>query len=198
MIRESYALGQDPTWLEHTSRKVTMPSRPVITVADNLQLLRSKSKRVKKTDKWIQPLIDDMIRMIADDDHAAGLAAPQLGVLARIIVVWAEKGSPIVLLNPEVIKATDEEEDYEGCLSVPEYYGLVKRATKMTVRAYNRAFHQQTFKANGLLARIVQHEIDHLDGILFIDRIESPNKLFRIARRKGRQVIVEQQELIQV
>ena len=120
-----------------------------------------------------------------------GLAAPQIGVPLRVIVIEMlpetdQEGYEIqpaqlyVYCNPEIIRASGEEEDQEGCLSVPGYVGEIKRATVITVKGRDTSGRKIRTKANGLLARAFQHEIDHLDGILFVDRVESPEKLHRI------------------
>jgi len=156
-----------------------------IVLADN-PLLRQKSKKVKRFDKGLEALIEDMVETM----HAArgvGLAAPQIGVLSRVIVVELpddeedpQSGKLFVLCNPEIVRAEGEEEGEEGCLSVPGYVGLVKRAAVVTVRGQDRRGRRVRVKARGLLARAFQHEIDHLNGILYIDRVESPDKLWRI------------------
>ena len=158
--------------------------------ADNPRL-RLKAKKVRRFGRAVQTLIDDMVETM-HAQHGLGLAAPQVGVSQRVIVIqlpepeeegeerdpWA--GKLIALCNPEIVRAKDEEEGEEGCLSVPGYIGLVKRATTVTVKGYNAQGKEVRIKATGLLARALQHEIDHLDGILFIDRVESPEKLRRL------------------
>jgi len=122
------------------------------------------------TDEMQKFLIDMSKTMITKD--GVGLAAPQIGVLNRIIVV-AYRDKVLALINPVLSKKswlTEVEE--EGCLSVPGVYGLVKRHRKITVSAYNEKAEKINFDARGLLARIIQHEVDHLDGVLFIDKVK--------------------------
>lgn len=167
-----------------------MAIRRIVT-ADN-PILRRKSKRVKRLDGSIQTLIDDMVETV----HATrglGLAAPQVGVPLRVIVIELPEdeedplsGKLIVLCNPEIVKASSEEEAIEGCLSVPGYVGEVKRAAAVTVKGRDRAWKERRIKAKGLLARALQHEIDHLDGVLYIDHLESLDKLWRIEPQEKR------------
>jgi len=161
-----------------------MAVRPIVLAND--PILRKKSKKVKDFGKALQELIDDMVETM----HAAngiGLAAPQVGVLERVIVVQLpedeedpQSGKLFALCNPEIVRADGEEEGEEGCLCLPGYVGDVKRATSVTIRAQNRRGKKVRIKAKGLLARAFQHEVDHLNGILFIDRVESPDKIRRI------------------
>ena len=130
--------------------------------------LRKVCRPVEKITPRILTLLDDM----AETMHAAngcGLAAPQVGVLRRIVVVEVEEGQLIELINPKIIAYSGEQEDAEGCLSVPGKCGTVKRPMHVTVRAMNR--HGETFDITGseLLARAFCHELDHLDGKLYID-----------------------------
>jgi len=164
-----------------------------ILPADDPRLHR-KAKKVKRIDGSLQALIDDMIETM----HAVqglGLAAPQVGVPLRVIVIELPEdeeeplsGKLIVLCNPEIVKAKGEDEAIEGCLSVPGYIGEVKRAAAVTVKGRNREWKEMRIKAKGLLARALQHEVDHLDGVLFVDRLEGLDKVRRIepeAERRG-------------
>ena len=156
-----------------------------IVFADN-PILRKKSKKVKHFGEALQVLIDDMVETM----HAAngmGLAAPQVGVLERVIIVQLpedeedpQSGKIFALCNPQIVRADGEEESEEGCLCLPGYVGAVKRAAYVTVKAQDRQGKKVRIKAEGLLARAFQHESDHLDGILYIDRVESPDKIRRI------------------
>ncbi|MBI1864264.1 MAG: peptide deformylase [Nitrospirae bacterium] len=148
-------------------------------------VLRKKALPVETIDDGFQRLIDDMI----DTMYAApgiGLAAPQVGVLRRLIVVDASAGeTPLplyVLINPEVVSREGEQVGEEGCLSLPELNSDVARAARGTVRALDRTGTPVTVEAEGLLARCFQHEIDHLDGVLFMDKI-SPLKRELYKRR---------------
>lgn len=156
-------------------------------------VLRQKSKRVKSFGSSIESLVADMLDTMRAAD-GLGLAAPQIGVLLRVIVIETpperdEEGNEVkaaqsyVYCNPEIIAASGEEEDEEGCLSVPGYVGAVKRATNLTVKGQDAKGRNVRTKAEGLLARAFQHETDHLNGILFIDRVDSPEKLRRVTSR---------------
>jgi len=140
--------------------------------------LRRKAHKVVDFREDLHQLIEDMIETMRDEP-GVGLAAPQVNVSQRLIVVeYPEddsvpeaKAKVFVLANPELSKISDEKEKgIEGCLSVPNLFGEVERAQSVTVRGQNRHGKKVIIKANGWLARIFQHEIDHLDGILFVDR----------------------------
>jgi len=126
------------------------------------------------TSPEVQRIIADMKKALAQADDGVAIAAPQIGESVRIFVV-SEKASkrfnePAVFINPEIIRIGKQKEELsEGCLSVRWKYGLIKRATSATVRAYNAKGHEFVMPGRGLLAQIFQHEIDHLNGILFID-----------------------------
>jgi peptide deformylase len=155
-------------------------------VLANDPMLRQKSKKVKSFGEDLQVLIDDMVETM-QAANGAGLAAPQIGVLERVIVIQLpedeenpQSGKLFALCNPQIVRADGEEEGDEGCLCLPGYVGEVKRATSVTVKAQDRRGRKMRIKAEGFLARVFQHEVDHLDGILYIDRVESPDKIRRI------------------
>lgn len=135
--------------------------------------LRKKSERVFVADicsKEMQKFFKDMGETMFKKD-GIGLAAPQIGVLKRIIAV-AYKDEALILINPMLKKKSWlKESGEEGCLSVPGVYGLVKRHKKLSVVAYNTKAEKIELKASGLFARVLQHEVDHLDGVLFIDKM---------------------------
>jgi len=143
-------------------------------------VLRQKAKRVTKIDDSIQKLIDDMIDTLHADPNRAGLAAPQVGVLLRIAVIEVPEHELITMINPEIVKKEGERIVQEGCLSVPGYFGEIKRAVTVKVKAQNRYGKEFRLKAEGLLAQALEQETEHLDGILYIDHLESPEKLFKI------------------
>ncbi|GAI15982.1 unnamed protein product, partial [marine sediment metagenome] len=145
-------------------------------------VLRQKAKRVTKVDDSIQKLIDDMIDTLRADPNRAGLAAPQVGVPLRIAVIEVPEQELITLINPEIVKGEGERIVQEGCLSIPGYYGEIKRAVTVKVKARDRYGKEFRLKAQGLLAQALEQEIEHLDGILYIDHLESPEKLFEIIR----------------
>ncbi|MCL4369943.1 MAG: peptide deformylase [Chloroflexi bacterium] len=153
-----------------------MAVRPIVLLGD--PILRQKAKRVSRFDQSIQQLIDDMIETLRDAP-GLGLAAPQVGVPLRIVVIDLDE-QITVLCNPEITEMEGEYEPEEGCLSIPGYVANVKRALKITVKARNRRGKVIKIKADGLLAHAIQHELDHLDGILFIDRLASLDLLRKV------------------
>ena len=139
-------------------------------------VLRIISEKVDKIDKKILNIIQDMLDTINSDDYSAvGLAAPQIGISKRIIVVkWDKTG---VFINPEIkIIDNEEEEMQEGCLSVYSIACMMKRPKKISVRALSPDNEKLNFRAEGMLARIFLHEVDHLNGKLFIDYLDSKKK----------------------
>jgi len=133
-------------------------------------ILRKKCEEVKEVNEEIKKLVDDMIETMEKND-GVGLAAPQVGVSKRVIVVETEKG-PEGFINPKILKKTKETEiDWEGCLSVPGIFLKIKRWKGIEVEALNQRGEKVRVKAVGLVARIFQDEIDHLNGILIINRI---------------------------
>lgn len=139
--------------------------------------LKEKAKPIEKVDDDIRQLMDDMLETMYDAP-GIGLAATQVGVPKRVIVVdvadtkEGEAPNPIKLANPEIVKTSKEEAVFEeGCLSVPSYYEEVSRPETCTIKGLNEKGEEVTIEAEGLLATCLQHEIDHLDGMLFIDHI---------------------------
>jgi peptide deformylase len=133
-------------------------------------VLREKAKPVSSITPNIIKLLDNM-KDTMYEANGVGLAAPQIGVSKRVVVIDVGEGL-LELLNPEIIAMNGEEIDTEGCLSIPGVQGEVKRAAEVTVKALNREGKEFEIKGTGLLARALQHEIDHLEGILFVDRLE--------------------------
>jgi peptide deformylase len=144
-----------------------MAIRNIRKVGD--EILRKKSKKVDEITNRILTLLKDMQETMYDAD-GVGLAAPQVGILKRIAVIDVGDG-PINLINPEIISAEGEYLDEEGCLSIPGEQGKVLRPEKVTVKALNEKGEEFILEGEGLLARALCHEIDHLDGILFIDKL---------------------------
>lgn len=132
------------------------------------EILRKVCRPVEEITPRILTLLDDMTETMRAAD-GCGLAAPQVGVLRRIAVVEVEEGNVIELINPRIIVTAGEQQESEGCLSIPGRYGITRRPKHVTVRALNRK--GETFEVSGsdLLARALCHEIDHLDGRLFTD-----------------------------
>ncbi len=141
--------------------------------------LRKRCREVDEITPRILTLLDDMVETMRDA-NGVGLAAPQVGILRRIVVVEVEDGEVYELINPKIIAFSGEQEGLEGCLSVPGEWGIVKRPMHVTVRAMNRHGQIVDYTGSELLARCFCHEIDHLDGKLYIDRAErmvSPDEL---------------------
>ncbi len=132
-------------------------------------VLRKPALEVKRFDAALGRLLDDMAESMYYYE-GVGLAAPQIGISKQIVVIDANESGLLELINPEIVFAEGEEVDIEGCLSVPQTYGEVKRAARVKVIAQNRLGERIEIEAEGLLARALQHEIDHLQGVLFIDR----------------------------
>jgi len=150
----------------------------------NDSVLRQKAKRVPSIDGSIQQLIDDMMETMRQAD-GTGLAAPQVGVPLRVIVLQKSGEEPMAIINPEMVKRAGEREVTEGCLSVPGYAGEIKRSVSVTVKGLNRQGKAIRIKADGLMAQILEHELDHLNGVLFIDHIKSRDKLYKVEDEAG-------------
>ena len=138
---------------------------------DGDEILRKKSKPVEEVNDKIREILNDMVETMHKFD-GVGLAAPQIGILKRIIVIdlYDDKG-PIKLVNPEIIKEKGEQEVEEGCLSFPNLYGRVVRPAKIVVKAQDETGKEVVILAKGLLAQALSHEIDHLEGVLFVDKV---------------------------
>ena len=147
--------------------------------------LRQKANKIRRVDPAVRKLAADMYETMLDAP-GVGLAAPQVGVLLRLITVevpedYEREGDPaasLILINPEIVKATGSQLDPpEGCLSIPHWIGNVPRAERVVVKARDLDFKEVRIRAEGFLARVLQHEIDHLDGILFTDRVVDKSTL---------------------
>jgi peptide deformylase len=159
-----------------------MAIREIVYTPD--PVLRRKARKITSFDKDVQTLIDDMVETLRDAP-GVGLAAPQVGVSERLIVI--EYGDDedetvpkklFVVINPEIIQASEEQVNgAEGCLSIPRVVGEVMRSTEVVIKGFNRQGRPIKIKARGWIARIFQHEIDHLDGVLFTDRA---SKVWRV------------------
>lgn len=138
-------------------------------------VLKQQSQPVARIDKQIRTLLDDMAQTMYKA-NGVGLAAPQVGQSIQVVVIDVGEGL-IELVNPEIVRMEGSETDTEGCLSVPEIYGDVERAAKVSVKYLNRQGKHHRITATGLLARCLQHEIDHLHGRLFIDIAQNLRKV---------------------
>ena len=147
-------------------------------------VLRQKAKRVSAIDDSIQRLIDSMVETM-QQANGVGLAAPQIGVPLRVVVLQMPGEEPIAIINPEIVKRAGEQEITEACLSVPGYAGEIKRSVSVTVKGRDRQGKAIRLKATGLMAQALEHELDHLNGILYIDHIESQDKLYKVEPKVG-------------
>jgi peptide deformylase len=153
---------------------------PLVTM--DHPVLHQKARRVRKIDASIQELIDDMIETMHDIGGAAGLAAPQCGIPLQVVVIeMPDEEEIITLINPEIVKTSGERTVMEGCLSLPGYRGTLKRAETVTVKGRDRNGKEIRIKGEGLLAQALQHETDHINGIVYIDRLESRDHLQKMS-----------------
>ena len=174
-----------------------MAAREIVLYAQNAAALREKSRPVRATSRGVQRLIRDLKDTLAHSSDGMGLAAPQIGAHRRVVVVrlGSRKNEgrapdpPIALINPQIVEAGDERRDFDGCLSFPGLYGETVRPHSLRVigldergKPFDRAF-------EGFDAVLVHHEIDHLDGVLFIDRVQSIKDLYRVEADQGGQLV---------
>jgi peptide deformylase len=151
--------------------------RPILTF--DHPILREKAKKVARVDASVQRLIDDLTETMLDAP-GAGLAANQIGVPLRVCVVKGDDNQIWGLVNPESVKAEGSQVGYEGCLSYPGWVGEVARAETVVVKGRNRRGKEVRIKSNGFTARAFQHELDHLDGVLFTDKLTDIETLRRV------------------
>ena len=154
-----------------------MTIRRILTVEE--PILRERTKKVSSFDASLHRLLDDML-VTMRDAPGVGLAANQIGVPLQVAIIEIEDRIR-ELVNPQIVKSSGEQLDWEGCLSIPGYVAEVGRAAKVTVKARDR--HGKEFRVKGeeLMARALQHEIDHLNGLLYIDYLESLDELVRVS-----------------
>ena len=152
---------------------------PIRTLPD--PVLKQKAKRVSSIDGSVKKLIHNMIETLHSEPGRVGLAAPQIGVSRRVIVIsLPDEEDDVVLINPEIVKRRGERLLNEGCLSVPGYFGQIKRAESVTAKGRDRNGKEIRIKTDGLLAQALEHEIDHLNGVLYVNRLESLDMLQKI------------------
>ncbi len=149
-------------------------------------VLRKKAKRVRTIDGSIQKLVADLIETM-HASSGAGLAAPQIGVSLRVIVIGVPEQEEIAMVNPEMVRRKGERLVNEGCLSIPGYFGEIKRAESVVVKGLDLSGKKVRVRGEGLLAQALEHELDHLNGVLYVDHLENPESL--------RQVEPEENEL---
>jgi len=173
-----------------------------IITAEN-PLLRRKSKKVTRFGDSLRKLVNDLYDTL-EDAEGLGLAAPQIGILERVFIVilpaeYDDKGKVIspqeryTLINPEFIRMRGEAEMIEGCLSIPGYRGKVKRAVEVTIKGQDIHGKPVRHRAEGMLAHALQHEYDHLEGILYLDRLESPENLWTIQSEDAQEPETQEQ-----
>lgn len=145
-----------------------MALRTVRVVGDDV--LRKKCREVKEVNERILTLIDDMLDTMYEA-NGVGLAAPQVGVLKRVVVIDVGEG-PIVMINPVILETSGEQTGDEGCLSLPGKSGVVTRPDYVKARAFDEEMNEYEIEGTELLARAICHECDHLDGVLYVDKVE--------------------------
>jgi peptide deformylase len=155
------------TQIQYYRRNKYMAIRQIRYVED--PILRKVAREVTEINERIKTLLEDMVETMYEYD-GVGLAAPQVGILRRVIVIDVGEG-PIKMINPEIIEQEGEIVDTEGCLSIPNKSGTVKRPEKVKVKYLDENGVERILEGTGLLARAICHEVDHLNGILFIDKM---------------------------
>ena len=151
---------------------------PIRKVPD--PILRKKTKRVTSIDKSIKKLVADMRETLHADPGRVGLAAPQVGVSLRVTVIGIPDEEDIILINAEIVRRKGQRLVSEGCLSIPGYMGQLYRSESVTAKGLDLKGKEIRIKGEGLLCQALEHEIDHLNGVLYIDRLESPDSLRKI------------------
>ena len=154
-------------------------------------ILRQKAKRVRTVDGSVRRLVENMVETMYSAG-GVGLAANQVGVLQRVVVIQLpEEDEPRVFINPEVVRRDGNREVEEGCLSIPGYRGLVNRSVTVRVKGLDFNGKQIRVKADELLAQALEHEVDHLDGILYIDRLKDSDSLWKLSDDRDESLAVE-------
>jgi peptide deformylase len=174
-----------------------MAVRDIVLFLENEAALRKKSKPVRSINRQVQGLVQDLEDTLNDHPAGVGLAAPQIDAHSRVVVVrlggrdgnGSEPGLPLALINPEVIEARNEERDFDGCLSFPGLYGETARPHYLRVAGLDKAGNPFDRVFEGFDAVVVHHEIDHLDGVLFIDRVESTEDLYRVREDENGELV---------
>jgi len=165
-----------------------MAVKEILVSPEQKQALREKSKPVRAVNRRVKELVQDLKDALNDHPEGIGLAAPQINAHSRVVVVrlggggenGEEPGPPIALINPEVIQAGDERKDFDGCLSLPGLYAGTVRPHFLRVTGLDEKGKPFDRILEGFDAVVVHHEIDHLDGVLFIDRVENVEDLYRV------------------
>ncbi len=168
-----------------------MAVRDIVLYLENETALRKKSQAVGRVTRQVKKLVRDLKDTLNDHANGIGLAAPQINVHSRVVVVRLGGGQndegnerepdpPMALINPQIVEAGDEKRDFDGCLSLPGLYGETVRPHYLRVTGLDEAGHSFDRVLAGFDAVVVHHELDHLDGVLFIDRIESTEDLYQV------------------
>ena len=143
-------------------------------------VLKRKAKKISSIDRSVKKLIKDMAETLHAEEGRVGLAAPQVGVSLRVAVIGLPDEEDIILINPEIVRRKGQRLVSEGCLSIPGYVGELYRAETVTAKWLDASGKEVRIKGKGLLAQALEHEIDHLNGILYVDRMEDMEKLRKI------------------
>ena len=168
-----------------------MAIKPIVLVPD--PVLKRRAKKIHRVDDSARQLVQDLIDTVESTPNGAGLAAPQIGVPLRAIVTHIE-GKSRPLINPEIVEESEDEvEAEEGCLSIPGWYGPVWRKQRVVVRGLTPSGKSVKIKAEDFEARVFQHEIDHLNGVLFTERMEDPSKLHQVRDEDEEEELEEEQ-----
>lgn len=161
-----------------------MAVRRVVTLPEGEQILRARCAPVAQIDERVQTVIQDLLDTF-ETQAAYGIAAPQIGEADRIVLCRLEdEQPPLVMINPEITQASGEIKDYDGCLSIPGIYADTRRAAEITLRFLTPEGEQIEMVLGGFAARVVQHEVDHVDGVLFLDRLDQPRDLYVLEQVK--------------
>lgn len=173
-----------------------MAIRKILTYDKDEAALRKKSEAVQAVNRRVKKLIQDLKDTLADREDGGGLAAPQIGVHSRVALAQLgqqeeeeRRGPVFVMVNPEIIEAGNDEKDFDGCLSFPGLYGETVRPHRLRVKGLDEFGKPFDRVFEGFDAVVVHHEIDHLDGILFIDRVSSLEDLYRVRRDENGELV---------
>ena len=164
-----------------------MAVKQIAVYPERVAVLREESRPVESITRRVRRLVRDLKDTLTAHDEGIGLAAPQIGVNTRVVVVrlggrqeGSEPGPPLPLINPEIVEARDERKDFDGCLSLPGLYGETVRPHYLRVTGLDETGSPFDEVFHGFDAVVVHHEIDHLEGVLFIDRVERPEDLYHV------------------
>ncbi|HET7560723.1 MAG TPA: peptide deformylase [Limnochordia bacterium] len=162
-----------------------MSVRRILSIFEptDVPILRKRCKPVPDFGARTQRIVDDLLDTLAEHENSgAALAAPQIGEPWRIVVARLERAEkPVVLVNPKIVRDRGAETEFDGCLSIPGIYGDTARAERIHLDAFDRHGQRTPMALQGYDARVIQHELDHLDGVLFIDRLDDLGGLYKIA-----------------